>query len=79
MSFYVVKNMTNPCHLVVDELGLCTTLQAKLIGFRSNLDPAMKILCDYSDFESSNNHMARLNKISENPKYFHLQNSGFKS
>ena len=54
-------------------------LQFKLIRFRSNSDPDLKIRCDCSDFESSKIHMTTLNKISKNPKKSHLQNSGFKS
>ena len=73
--------MTVECISVLSDKKtiLNCTLQAKLIRFRSNSDPDLKIRCDCSDFQSSNIHMTTLDEISKNPKQLHLQNSGFKS
>ena len=54
------------------------SLQTELIGFRSILDPGLKIGCDCSGFYKSNHQKTKLTKKSKNPRWFCLQNSGFK-
>ena len=50
-------------------------LQTRLIGFRSNLDPTLKIGCDCPDFYKSNPQKAMLARWSKNLHWFLLQNS----